>query len=218
MTKRVFYVVQFADPAVQRILDAIRYLSNPAEKGAAHITVRGPYHRRLNDGNVKKVAAIVEGSMISVRGLDTFFGHNQNTVILRCAAESLRKVWMKRDYDYNPHITIYDGPERSVGQDIIDHLAELDLYFQCEADGVSPHISYKGQRTFDLRTAFDAPFISQVLSRPIELNTIDTMDWPQRLALVVDLAKKLPQIAVDALAAKKCRTNPSTAAAVGPRI
>ncbi len=76
-SKRFFYVVYFFDPTVQALLDAIRLLSNPQEKGRAHITIRGPYSRQQS---LSKLERLIRGTQVCAQGLGTFFDEGQNTV------------------------------------------------------------------------------------------------------------------------------------------
>ena len=119
----------FSDIDVQRILNALRFISNPKEKGVAHITVRGPYQRHLEKTEIENAATTVENTPISVDGIGTFFGPDQNTVFLKCSSSALRKIWQKSDYVYNPHITLYDAENREVAEDLANQLNQIDLHF-----------------------------------------------------------------------------------------
>lgn len=191
MIKRVFYVVHFNDRDVQRCVDAIRLICDPNEKGCAHITVRGPYRQRYN---VQAIARKIQGKTIDVDGVGSFFEEKQNTIFLKCSSPSLEEVWMKSDYGYNPHVTLYDGTSRKLATMLLDTLLRLDLKFSFIADGLTPFLSVKGQRALDLRSAFDCEFVSKLLGETINADMVDTLPLASRLAYVETLASHLPSL------------------------
>lgn len=197
MNKRIFYVVYFDNPDVQKCLDAILLLCNPKEKGRAHITVRGPRKRFTKENTILGYTNIIKGNVIYIYGVDHFFNYDQNTVFLKCRAEQLRQVWKKPDYmEYNPHITLYDGDSRVFALELFKELSKLNLLFSCIADGLRPIVSRKGQRTLDLRFVFDSEFVSQIIGDKLSIDIIDDLDFPTRLSYIVELARRLPEFGI----------------------
>ena len=84
----LFYVIYLKDGIAVDCIEAIRLLSNPLEKKAAHLTVRGPFPNkiRLEDAN-KKLA----GNRILLDGVSRFTSPTQNTVFFTCKATKIKK-------------------------------------------------------------------------------------------------------------------------------
>lgn len=189
--KRYFYVVYFLDTTVQALLDAIRLLSNPQEKGRAHITVRGPYSRQQR---FSKLGELLQGTEVLADGLGAFFEGSQNTVYIRCNSESIRKVWKKSDYGYTPHIALYDGDSREFAEQLLVKLQPaLGRQFQIKADGLSPMLSQQGQRSCDLLGAFDSRLVSRILGRELEADNLKELSTSTRLDYIGVLAQNLGQ-------------------------
>ncbi len=143
---RLFYVVYLADPFVQSCLDLIRYLAEGAEKTPAHVTVRGPYARRLTEKVEQSINEQIAGIAIDVLGVSSFFENSQNTVYLRCSAPELNQVWDKPDYPFNPHLTLYDGSDRVFAGELLAELHSCSKPFSVTARGVNYLISTQGEQ------------------------------------------------------------------------
>jgi len=198
MNKRVFYVIYFTNNDVQKCLDAIKFLCNPFEKREAHITVRGPYSQRYD---MSALSQQIKGSKVDIRGAGCFFENSQNTVFLRCNSSKLKRVWKKRDYEYNPHITIYDGDSREFANALIECLQNLDLNFAAEVDGLSCLVSIKGQQSTELRSAFDNIFISKILGKFVNGEELMHADTLIRINYIRRISQYLAEI---------CRKSPSS--------
>lgn len=183
---RVFYSVYVPSGKARTLLDAIRLIANPATKHPAHITVRGPYSDYQDP---RRWSALIQGQQVRVGGVGTFFGPNQNTVLLRVEAPAIQAVWYKPDFsDYNPHITIYDGGSRSFAESLQDVLKNHDLTFAFRATGLEPLVSGNGRPP--LRYFFDPEDMATVLGQSVSLAEIDAADEPTRLAWVNVLAEQ----------------------------
>jgi len=146
INKRLYYVVYLADPFVQSCLDLIRYLAEWSEKTPAHITVRGPYARRLPEKVEHNINKQISGVNINVLGIAAFFENSQNTVYLRCSAPELSQVWYKPNYPFNPHLTLYDGNDRAFAEELLSGLNSCSKQFAVSARGVDYIVSIKGER------------------------------------------------------------------------
>ncbi len=110
---KTFYVAYPKDIYLRNYLNVLKILANNKQRTEAHITIRGPYKRRLSKKYIKEYSNIISDVELNISKVDNFFQYNQNTVFYRCDDnEFLRKVWKKFSYnDFNPHITIYDGTD-----------------------------------------------------------------------------------------------------------
>lgn len=189
--RRFFYVVHLADRQAQDALNLMRYAAVPSAKREAHITVRGPYARRLPSSFVQRISGDVEGVPIEVVGAGTFFSSRQNTVFLRCESPALAGVWHKPDYnDYTPHITVYDGDDRRKAEDIYSVLAEANIRFTCRAGGVSV-MEQSLPYAPELRTVINGKALPGAFGKDATADKMATFNWRDRLGIIKTLAVDL---------------------------
>ena len=188
MFRRVFYVVYFNEQRLQAALDAMRFIANPREKSPAHITVRGPYAQLYN---LQRQQRRIFGTEVVADGVSAFFNESQNTVFIQCQSEKLREVWNKPDYEFNPHITLYDGSSREFAVNLLDKLLEVSIRFKFLVDELQPLESFKGQSSSWLRDSFDEDFAEEVIGRRLNAAEVDDMPDKVRIALVERFARRL---------------------------
>lgn len=120
-----FYVVYPSNKNLRNLLNALKLLANENQRTEAHITVRGPYEKKLSKKTIKRFSNIVGEEVLSISKVDNFFDFNQNTVFFDCEQnENLKAVWKKDSYnDFRPHITIYDGEDRDFAEKLYNILS-----------------------------------------------------------------------------------------------
>ena len=192
MSRRIFYVVHFDDQRLQTSLDAMRFIANPKEKTPAHITVRGPYSRPYNLCGLERK---IQGAEVVADGTEAFFQEGQNTVFIRCYSERIREVWKKKDFGFNPHITIYDGSSRDLARMLLDRLGRLPIQFRFFVSKLLPLESHKGQYSAWLRQSFDEEFASEIVGYPLRISEIDALSPERRVSLIESFARGLSSLA-----------------------
>ena len=188
MLRRVFYVVYFNDQRLQAALDAMRFIANPREKTPAHMTVRGPYAQLYN---LHRQQRTIYGTEVFAKGVSAFLCEGQNTVFIHCQSEKLREVWKKQDFEFNPHITLYDGSSRQFAAALLDKLDDIGIQFRFLIDELRPLETFKGQSSSWLRDSFDENFAEKVIGTPIKASDVDTMTDPIRISLMTRFARNL---------------------------
>ena len=182
MSGRLFYVIGIADHLVRNCLNAMRLLAEPSSKGDAHITIRGPYERKIN---VKPFERIVAGTTVSVIGAGSFFCEGQSTVFLRCGFPEIEMVWHKPNYvEINAHITIYDGKDRDFASTLLSHLSFRRLYFSFPATKLMPLRSLPGQTNLDLRMSIDLGAVERAANVEIDWRNIHLIGYEQRFIYI----------------------------------
>ena len=171
------------DKRVQAHLDAIKYFCDPKQKTPAHITVRGPYADAID---VRQFSSIIEGARASIVGPGIFFREKQNTVFLATGLHGLRSIWHKPDFNFKPHITLYDGPSREFASSLRDVLRKHRLFFTCQVTGLLEMRTVSGQYSFDMKMNVDIellkPFVSRsVILRADEFNEKDRLEFVNSL-------------------------------------
>ena len=192
MSKRVFYVVYFRNQRLQAAFDAMRLIANPHEKSRAHITIRGPYRQRYD---VRGLDRKIRDTEIVTDGAGSFFDGDQNTVFIGCHSRELREVWLKRDFGFHPHITIYDGSSRDFASLLYGRLLDLAIQFRFRVGGLLPLPSVKGQYSMDLRQAFDATVVADITGSRLDVAEVDALSAEQRVGWVELLADRLRECA-----------------------
>ncbi|MDT7858333.1 hypothetical protein RQM47_16915 [Rubrivirga sp. S365] len=182
---RVFYAVYIEDRRLGTCLDATRLLMDPATRTRAHVTVRGPYDKRLRRLDEAFWNAQLKHEVLRLVEPGSFFGQGQNTVYLRCEAPALRDVWKKPDYpEFTPHLTLYDGPSRSHAERLLDLLTRRPAKYCVRSIQLeplrSPRRPYRSQTEIGPEAHVDAGYLSRVVGRDLPLTDLDRWDAEKR--------------------------------------
>ena len=190
MVTRTFHVLYVPDGLIAGCLDAIRVLANPAEKNRAHITVRGPY--RHSRPRIDTINRLIESSEINIHGSGNFFASGQNTVFLQCKSPRLKDVWDKPDYDFNPHITLYDGPSRDFASMLWKIVSSHSYDISFVAGPLTPLVSaHRYQGGMALRADLDLRLLRELTGLHVNGLTIQSLDHDGRLAAIAKLCDYL---------------------------
>lgn len=130
------YVIFVNNGEVGVCLDTIRLIASPSSKRFSHVTIRGPYPHSLSRVEWGKLNAIVSANRLLINGTGAFWGAGQNTVFFSCQKDNwLLRVWDKPDFPdvLNPHITIYDGPDREFASELREVVARYEYAVRCGA-------------------------------------------------------------------------------------
>ena len=194
MPKRTFHVLYLPHGPISGCIDAIRVLANPAEKHRAHITVRGPYLSHSKRSDV--ASRSVESSEINVSGSGNFFEAGQNTVYLKCASPNLEAVWYKPDYDFNPHITLYDGPSPDFARKLWHIVSSRPYEFSFVAGPLSRLVSTRGRQggMAALQADLDSRLLRDVASLETHQVNIESLGQEVRLQAIGKLCDYLSAI------------------------
>jgi len=190
-----FYVTYPSNENVRNLINAIRVIAEENQRTQVHITVRGPYKKRISGKKIKELSYVINGEQIKVIDVDNFFNSNQNTVFFRCEMNSnLKKVWKKTSYkEYNPHITIYNGLDNFFAREIFKVLKQDFKPFKYQINELSwlEPTSKEKLELFHLKAVIDFKKMSEILGCEINLTTIKNMNQKDRIKFVSKLSKKL---------------------------
>ena len=166
----------------------MRYVADPAERDFAHITIRGPYKQRYNLCNLNKM---VQGAEVMADGVGSFLSKKQNTVFIRCRSQILRNVWMKPDYGFNPHITIYDGPSREFADRVLGVLGDMSLRFRFVVGDLAPLVSHGQQYAMDLGQSLNRELLGTWSGMKLGLEDSWRLSVEQRCSLIEALGREV---------------------------
>lgn len=181
---RYFLFMTIEDPALANFLNLAIFALNPEEKWEAHVTLAGPFS---STRNLPKKRAYVK--KVSVLGAGNFFEHGQNTVFLRIGAADLVEVWSKPDYPYNPHLTLYDGPNAKLASMLYQELSCSRVFLKFFVSKLVVASSIKGQSSpIFLRSPIN--FQSLFLTRNLSWRDIRNLDDKERINIAVEALSK----------------------------
>ena len=133
-----FYGVHIQEPELASALSLIRFLGEPDFFRPTHITIRGPYTRKIDEtieDIEKKFGA--KKRFVELVGIGTFFEGNQNTVFLTCVIPDVEEIWKKPDYQgVKPHLTLYDGKSRHFAYKLKAALEKFSWHIKAEVSNL----------------------------------------------------------------------------------
>ncbi len=191
-----FYVVYPANQKLRNLLNALKVIADENQRTEAHITVRGPYVKKLSKKDVQKFSSIVANEVLNISSVDNFFAFNQNTVFFSCEEnESLKAIWRKITYnEFRPHITIYDGSDREFAVKLYKILSSEFRPFGYRISALS-WLEPKDSDEFKFYHLKSIPDYNNVLEDILKISK-EAIDFPKltpqrRLNKIAKIAKRL---------------------------
>lgn len=185
-----FFGVYPAEKRISRLFDLARLIAQPDFARKAHITLRGPYETKPSP---RSKWLRQELSQATLKRPSTFFNDWQNTVYLGVFFLELNDVSWKKDFeDGVPHMTIYDGTDRTFAWQILQVLKKFPWQIQIDLTPVQIL-----ERKKDISDSFflelddiDIAF-SYISERPLRREYIQSMHGGQRLFLLDKIASEI---------------------------
>ncbi|RTL53019.1 MAG: hypothetical protein EKK40_06390 [Bradyrhizobiaceae bacterium] len=181
---RIFYGLYVQNEKLAAAFDLIRFLAEPNFFRRAHITVRGPYTTPLTINSS-------ETFTIYPKGIDSFFDvtQRQHTVFLKCEIPGIERVWHKPDFEgkITPHITFYDGKERSLAYSLLRQLQTHNWIFPIQSTElveVAPKAAAASLNEFQLHQET----YNEILGQNIDYRIVGQLHWRKRIDLVAWVA------------------------------
>lgn len=146
MAKR-FLFLEITDPEIVGLISGLREVAMEQKpRSGVHITVRGPYHRMIPLAQVEQYRQILMSHPVLLDGIGQFQSGEQHVVYIKVKHPKLRQVWWKpdfpvRDFGFNPHVTIYEGPDAARAARIQSFLKRERLKFLTTNFRVTPYVS-----------------------------------------------------------------------------
>ena len=175
--KRWFQIAFFQFEQIQKLLDMMIYVLNPAEKLPAHVTLKGPFKA---EASASRNPSNVYGASISIVGTGRF-PQPQLTVFLRCDASAIKENWWKPNYGYQPHITIYDGDSAGISSGAFSILNNMRIFARISLGRTVVYASQVGQKSMMLPLAIDYEQLSLITRRSFTANHSGELTVQDRL-------------------------------------
>ena len=130
-----FVFLEIMQPEIRALLWHMQWiLSGTEPRHPVHVTLRGPYMRKIAPETVEKSKETLCKDTLRIGGVGRF-RQPEEVVFLRVDSPNLRKVCWKRDYPkkdgYEPHISLYRGHDARFADQVEDFLVRESLEFSC---------------------------------------------------------------------------------------
>ena len=145
-----FIFLEFLDSEINALLSGLRHeFGNSETETDIHITVRGPYYKRISKKDITKYERIICDDPILIHGVDIFRNRTENIVYIRVHSNSLKKIWWKPDFPinefgFNPHISLHRTPDVEFAKTILDFLKKENMKLICHEFRLIPFASKQG--------------------------------------------------------------------------
>jgi hypothetical protein len=189
-----FIVVRFSDDKISRLFDLARIVAQPDFARPSHITLRGPYSRKENF-----TSSLIgrDVGKLAIRKPLSYFSEHQNTVYLAIDIIGIADFWYKPDYpDGEPHLTVYDGPDRKFAWLIFSILKRYRWRLSLNS---SPMQLLESKQTLEaeILTQYDSirstfMLFSRDVPTALELRSMPELD---RLILLDRICQKIHELA-----------------------
>jgi hypothetical protein len=135
---KLFLFVEIHDEPVVRLINDLRTIFNGGKKknSAVHITIRGPYISIPDPIEIDGYWEIIKEEGVLISGVSNFNNNGKHIVYLKVQSKAIRGLWWKPDYPiskygFNPHITLYEGSDKSIATTITSFIKKERLLFLC---------------------------------------------------------------------------------------
>lgn len=188
-----FYGVYPSEKKTSRLFDLARLILQPDFSRKAHITLRGPYDKRPS--RKSQWFKRHPDNAILTRP-NTFFSERQNTVYLGVSIWDINDLSWKRDYpDSIPHMTIYDGNDRTLAWQVLQSLRKFHWQLEIELTPVIVLERKKGIRDSFFIEIDDIDLAySDIHQRPLSRDYLETMHIGQRIFFLEAICTEIHRI------------------------
>ncbi len=142
-----FLFLEFLDPEINGLLYGLRTaFSDDKRHTNIHITVRGPYNKKISGEQLKKFSVLLNKDPLLIHGVGMFENDGNYVVYIRVSGKWLGELWWKPDYPiekygFNPHISLYIGSDRILAEKIRQFLKKEGLKLLCRDFRITPYTS-----------------------------------------------------------------------------
>jgi hypothetical protein len=176
---KYFVFMLIEDSLLRKYLDLAIYALNPDEQWNAHVTVAGPFSRKI-----ELPRALEFHQQVSILGPGRFNNGPRHTVFLNVNAHDLGLHMDKPDFaDAVPHLTLYNGRDKALADWLFFELSKRRLFgrFYTTEFHVVESVA---QKRFDLAYSVD----TSLLPRTVGLSAQDfrALATAERVGIALD--------------------------------
>lgn len=200
MSNKKYFLLIYPEESMFRfVLDCMRIIVDPTEKNFSHVTLKGPYFKRV-EKILKKDNNQIEGKFLTAIGFGSFFNDSQNTVYLSCErTDELESLWRskrrKSFSEFHPHLTIYNGPDREFAAALLTIFEKIQISIKFKVNSLTLYESKSSANSlFNLHSHMYFQRLNSYLGCQLDENSILTLSRKQRLELVEKLSNTLVEL------------------------
>lgn len=180
----IIYAIKIKEPEISTILNLVKYLCAPNSKTEVHVSVRGPYKRKMDVEKIEELNKKIENTSIRIKEIGNFFLYNQNTVYLKCVSTSIQKVWDKKNYGFNPHLTLYDGDDINFAAQLYQVLNQIGINISFKASALILYDTSKLDASTLLTLGIDTTILKEAIGLNLQLVDPAVYSTEEKLDLI----------------------------------
>ncbi len=156
------------DSRLRDCLNLAIAILNPREKWPAHVTIAGPYRKKID---VPRALSFVQ--QVHLLGRGRFDSEDRHTVYLHVGSRDMSAHMEKPDYpDAVPHLSLYSGPDKEISDLLFEGLREVKPFGVFHSENLEV-VESKQQYSFNFKMQVDPNVLPEtrghVLARLVEL-------------------------------------------------
>ena len=176
---KYFVFLMIEDSLLRKYLDLAIFALNPDEQWFAHVTVAGPFRRKI-----ELPRALEFHQQVSILGIGRFDNGARQTIYLNVNSIDLPLHMNKPDFkDAVPHLTLYNGPDRELADALEAELSEKRLFGRFYTTSFRL-VESRPQRGFDLAYSIDTSLLPRTAGYVAD--DFRTLSQSERIAIAVD--------------------------------
>lgn len=168
--KQNFVFIVFRDPVA---VGAIHFLSSAfggSRVDLPHLTIQGPYEEKVDLSKIVSIKKKISNDIFFVGNPGKFKTAKGCALFFRVSSDNLRRVWDKPDFPidkfgFNPHITIYEGPDEARVDAALAFLKRYRLELLCREFDVVQYVPRQSDMFPNLGVGPDEHAISKLSSQ-----------------------------------------------------
>jgi hypothetical protein len=157
MSVKYFLFLEILDRDVNAFYEDViaRITGHPPVK-PPHLTIRGPYKNPIPREELEKFREAMRFAVLRIGGVGRFTNPSEEVVYIRVESPQLRTIWWKPDYPisaygYNPHISLYRGPDHALADRLASFEPLTEVVFNCAEYRIVPVVKNREYRELELR-------------------------------------------------------------------
>lgn len=170
------------DSLLRKYIDLAIFSLNPSEKWQAHVTVAGPFTRKVE---IPRALSFLQ--QISIMGPGRFDNGAYQTVYLQVDGRDLLKHINKPDYRFAvPHLSIYNGKDKVLADKLFNEISSIGLYGRFYTTSFRV-VESKSQLGFEMAFGLDTSLLEE--TRGMSIDDFKTLNTDQRVSIAVKALK-----------------------------
>lgn len=169
-----FVFLIFRDPFVVGVVNYLRRaMGAKVDDRLPHVTIQGPFSEPISSERICSIQKILAADVFLIANVDFFDTPKGVALFFRVNSQNLARVWNKPDYPKDrfgiqPHLTMYEGPDRDRVMRAAKFLKREPLEVVTTVVDVVPYVS----KQFELFPEAGVPPDEMVIQRLIALGKI----------------------------------------------